>query len=99
MSAEENAGQETPLDLPALREYAERRRRGGYVNGAFELDSVLALLDLAEAGNPWTTVYPCKTSHEQPYDFKQCETHDRTFPLDGTCDHAGKNEIDWLSDR
>lgn len=58
-----------------------------------------ALLDRVEAGEGWTTVYPCELTRDEPFDFGQCETHDRTFPLGGTCDHAGKSEIDWMSDR
>lgn len=47
----------------------------------------------------WTEVQPCRIEHQEPYDFRWCETHDRTFPLDGDCDHRGLCEIDYLTDK
>lgn len=43
----------------------------------------------------YTKPLECKIVHEQPYDFKQCETHDRTFPLDGDCDYRGLSLIEY----
>ena len=57
------------------------------------LAELLAEVDL------WTSVLPCEVTHEEPFDFDQCTTHDRTFPRGGTCDHAGASEVDWLQDR
>ncbi|OIH86003.1 hypothetical protein BLJ79_04200 [Arthrobacter sp. UCD-GKA] len=66
---------------------------------AFDPPTVLALLDRVEAAELWTVAHPCQVSHEQPYDFKWCETHDRTFPLDGDCDHKGKSALQWQDGR
>lgn len=46
-----------------------------------------------------TTPQECKLRTSEPYDFGWCNTHDRTFPLGGTCDHAGLSELDWLQER
>lgn len=54
--------------------------------------------DDPEAGFDPQAVYPCQIEHEQPYDFDHCVTHDRTMPVGGTCDHAGKSELDYLHD-
>lgn len=49
----------------------------------------------------------CDMTHQEPYDFGQCEVHDSTFPLGGTCKWDGQdsiaevlmNEIDELRGR
>lgn len=41
----------------------------------------------------------CEVVYEPPFDFRSCRTHDRTFPLDGACDHAEMSEVDWLGER
>lgn len=46
-----------------------------------------------------TEPQPCQITHEEPYDFRWCEAHDRTFPLDGDCDHRGLSEIDYLTEK
>lgn len=64
-----------------------------------EMSSADPAGDQAQAElDSWTKVLPCKITHEQPYDFRWCETHDRTFPLDGDCDHRGLSEIDYLTE-
>lgn len=55
--------------------------------------------ELKQRPDPWTEVYECDISHEDPYDFDYCATHDRTFEEGGMCDHAGLSEIDYLTDR
>ena len=47
----------------------------------------------------WTEPQPCDLRHSEPFDFGSCETHDRTFPLGGTCDHAGLSEVEWMEQR
>lgn len=47
----------------------------------------------------WLRPQACKISREEPYDFAQCETHDRTFPRGGRCDHEGMSELAWLNER
>lgn len=65
----------------------------------FDPPTVLALIAALEAETAevemWTKPQECVTEHEQPFDFKQCTTHDRTFPLDGDCDYKGLSIIDW----
>ena len=58
-----------------------------------------ALKYYKEKSKAWTTVFDCKITHEHPYDFNYCTTHDRTFALDGDCDHRGVSEIDYLTHR
>ena len=55
--------------------------------------------ELKSRPDPWTQVYECEISHEEPYDFDYCSVHDRTFSEGGMCDHAGLSEIDYLTDR
>lgn len=55
--------------------------------------------ELKRRPDPWTEVYECEISHEEPYDFEYCTTHDRTFEKGGQCDHKGLSEIDYLTDR
>lgn len=43
----------------------------------------------AEQGKP----DPCVMTHTPPFDFAQCETHDETFPLGGSCKWHGKESI------
>lgn len=91
-----------PLDLTAHDLDIIRTVAGGGSSGdvmTIKNTTVLALLDRVEAAELWTVAHPCQVSHEQPYDFKWCETHDRTFPLDGDCDHKGKSALDWQDAR
>ena len=60
--------------------------------------AVNALPSLLDAAS-WSVVHPCKLTHTEPFDFGQCETHDRTFALGETCDHEGLSEIDYLDKR
>lgn len=57
------------------------------------------VMELKQREDPWTKVFDCEISHEEPYDFDYCSVHDRTFSQGGVCDHAGLSEIDYLSDR
>lgn len=57
-----------------------------------------ALLLRAQTAECFTVAHPCVEAYEAPYDFKYCNTHDRTFALDAHCDHAGKSVIDHLDD-
>lgn len=57
-----------------------------------------ALLLRAQTAECFTLAHPCVEIYEAPYDFKYCQTHDRTFALDGTCDYAGKSVMDHLDD-
>ena len=59
---------------------------------------VLALLDAAAERDALTVVQPCVMKLGEVYDFAWCETHDRTFALGGTCDHAGLSHVDYLDD-
>ncbi|WP_313281037.1 zinc finger domain-containing protein [Timonella senegalensis] len=63
------------------------------------ISTALALIARIEAAELWSTVHPCNVTHEEPYDFQWCETHDRTFPLDGACDHEGLSVIDYQNKR
>lgn len=45
-----------------------------------------------------TVAQPCVMKLGEVYDFAWCETHDRTFALGGTCDHAGLSHVDYLDD-
>lgn len=58
-----------------------------------------ALKYYKEKSKAWTTVFDCEITHEHPYDFNYCTTHDRTFALDGDCDHRGFSWADYLSHR
>lgn len=60
-----------------------------------ELNSVLERLEDAEL---FIKVQPCKYTHEEPYDFDYCESHDRTFNRGGECDHKGLSIIDYIDD-
>lgn len=67
---------------------------------ALENERLKALIkELKQRPDPWTEVYECEISHEEPYDFEYCTTHDRTFERGGQCDHKGVCEIDYLTDR
>ena len=55
-----------------------------------------ALLDAAAERDALTVVQPCVMKLGEVYDFAWCETHDRTFALGGTCDHAGLSHVDYL---
>ena len=57
------------------------------------------LVERVKAAEWATTVQQCSVSHEDPYDFDYCETHDRTFPIGGKCDHAGISELDYWVDQ
>ncbi len=57
------------------------------------------LVERVKAAEWATTVLQCSVSHEDPYDFDYCETHDRTFPIGGKCDHAGISELDYWVDQ
>ncbi|MHA3723799.1 hypothetical protein ACXR2T_07960 [Leucobacter sp. HY1910] len=46
------------------------------------LDKARAML---RAAGPDDRPDPCKMTHTPPFDFGQCETHDTTFPLGGSC--------------
>lgn len=37
-----------------------------------------------------TAPAPCMMSHQEPYDFAWCETHDTTFPLGDKCKFDGR---------
>lgn len=64
---------------------------------ALENERLKALVkELKKREDPWTQVFDCEISHEEPYDFDYCSTHDRTFEVGGTCDHAALSEIDYL---
>jgi len=63
----------------------ELRRRG-----AGELLTVINTLE--QANSP----APCVMTHTPPYDFAQCETHDETFPLGGTCRFDGRDMVEVL---
>ena len=64
---------------------------------ALENERLKALVkELKQREDPWTKVFDCKISHEEPYDFDYCSTHDRTFEEGGMCDHTGLSEIDYL---
>ena len=41
---------------------------------------------------------PCVMTHTPPFDFAQCETHDETFPLGGTCRFQGREEWEVYAD-
>lgn len=36
---------------------------------------------------------PCRMTHTAPFDFAQCETHDETFPIGGTCRFHGRDSV------
>lgn len=66
---------------------------------AAKLDTVRKILDRLETAESLTVAQPCKLTHTPPFDFGECETHDRTFPLGGTCDYAGKSVVEYLDER
>ena len=59
---------------------------------------VLALLDAAAERDALTVAQPCVTRMGEVYDFAWCETHDRTFALGSSCDHAGLSHVDYLDE-
>ena len=45
-----------------------------------------------------TAPEPCVMTHEEPYDFGECETHDLSFPLGGTCKYDGRVPLEVAQD-
>lgn len=52
--------------------------------------AVLALIEEVRNGDKPDE---CVMAHTPPFDFAQCETHDTTFPLGGTCKWRGRESI------
>ena len=67
-----------------------------YALVAAAVNNLPALLDAAAERDALTVVQPCVMRSGEVYDFAWCETHDRTFALGGTCDHAGLSHVDYL---
>ena len=81
---------------------AHARKRWVLIEDSLDANAPAWLAELVERVKvaEWaTTVLQCSVSHEDPYDFDYCETHDRTFPIGGKCDHAGISELDYWVDQ
>ena len=61
-------------------------------------EAAAALLDAAAERDALTVAQPCVMRMGEVYDFAWCETHDRTFALGSSCDHAGLSHVDYLDD-
>lgn len=53
-------------------------------------DFDILVLKIVTKVNDLFTPAPCNLTHTEPFDFAQCETHDTTFPLGGTCKFNGR---------
>lgn len=80
--------------MNAYRVAAHRviRAAGGDPHAARIVDA------LADAGLLRGVEETCEMTYTSPFDFAQCETHDTTFPLGGTCKFNGRVIEDVLDD-
>ena len=65
---------------------------------AAAINALPALLDAAAERDALTVAQPCVMRMGEVYDFAWCETHDRTFALGSSCDHAGLSHVDYLDE-
>lgn len=71
--------------------------RGMHVPPVRDGGNTAACIDLAvELATEHFAPAPCVMTHTPPFDFAQCETHDETFPLGGTCRFDGRDMIEVL---
>ena len=73
-------------------------RREAFELLASAVNALPALLDAAAERDALTVAQPCVMRMGEVYDFAWCETHDRTFALGSSCDHAGLSHVDYLDE-
>ena len=99
----ENTRHETP-DVTELRRLYEAAFTVAAPENEWEewtskaAEAFPALLDAAAERDALTVAQPCVMRMGEVYDFAWCETHDRTFALGSSCDHAGLSHVDYLDE-
>ena len=99
----ENTRHETP-DVAELRRLYEAAFTVAAPENEWEewtskaAEAFPALLDAAAERDALTVAQPCVMRMGEVYDFAWCETHDRTFALGSSCDHAGLSHVDYLDE-
>lgn len=62
------------------------------------VSELLSILDRLGSAESLTEPQPCNYSHEEPYDFDYCSTHDQTFERGGECNYKGMSVINYVDD-
>jgi len=66
--------------------------------GRFAASKAVQTAEALNAAGALSTNPPCAMTHQEPYDFAACSTHDTTFALGDTCKFDGKDPFGVLYD-
>lgn len=62
------------------------------------VDELVQILDRMDSAESLTEAQLCNYSHEDPFDFDYCDTHDKTFEKGGECAYKGISVVNYLDD-